>query len=295
MFIMTSSAYAYRTEADCEEFEGKGQCCKASDGTFHRNAACGYLTAAAKGDIAAHNNWVMTLAKEYEKYEAKSQRIASQAKPAAGSKNEKTYSDLVNKAADDLVWAKAQLSKAKVDVANLINLSGWNKIGETTLTLNSNGNKGIVVFDKKAAGCTAIKIKVKEAPINLVNLEVTFEIGDKQLESLNKVIQSNEESQSVNLKCRVANFNGNKIYINQSGDCLCEDGTVCHKSGTSPGNCAGCGGDACKNHGGFAAPPAGGYGVHRNMKEMKIEYQKLPKNTAKAVRVEVWGFKSSIK
>lgn len=136
ILVTSSSVYAYRTEADCEEFEGKGQCCKASDGTYHRNAACGYLTAALKGDLPAHNNWVMTLAKEYEKYEAKFQRISSETKPTIGSNTEKIYLGLLKKADEDVAWSKNQLSNAKVNQNKAIALA--NEKNEFNVAINKN-------------------------------------------------------------------------------------------------------------------------------------------------------------
>lgn len=173
---------------------------------------------------------------------------------------------------------------------------GWFNIGETNLDFKN--NKGVIVLNSKRVGCTAIKLRVTGTPINLVNLNLTYDVGDIQNEALNATIQPQSESSVINLQCRVATFKNLKLYITQSGDCCCEDGHVCHKSGTSGGNCVGCGGDACKSHGGFAVRPTDGYGVHRNIKEIQFTYKNISpvitkdnaaQRTAVNTKVEILG------
>ena len=66
-----NTAFAYRTEADCEESEGAGQCCRASDGTYHKKAACECYAAAKSGNVVANNQWIDYLKKELAFYKAK--------------------------------------------------------------------------------------------------------------------------------------------------------------------------------------------------------------------------------
>lgn len=287
----TSALYAYKTEADCEEFEGPGQCCKASDGTYHRKAACEALEAAITGDYIAHNNWVLALEKEAVNYEIKATKMADVAKKSLGTRDEKSAHELATKAADAAKWGKEQASKAQ-----RVLLSGWSKIGESVLDFKS--QKGKVSFDTKVIkGFTSVKLIAKGAPFMLTSLNLSYETGDKQIEKPNVSIQVNTESAMIDLLCRVIDRPGGqtRLYIKQNGDCCCEDGFVCHTHGTSPANnCFGCGGDACSKHGGFAVRPQGGYGVHRNIKEIELTYRRLPNRKDLRATVEVWGYKSML-
>jgi hypothetical protein len=80
----------------------------------------------------------------------------------------------------------------------------WEKIGEKTVDLNQ--DQGIFNWNTDREETvnandqySAIKFKVKDATVNLTNVEVVYENGKKQDLTLNKAIQANSESKTITL------------------------------------------------------------------------------------------------
>jgi hypothetical protein len=77
------------------------------------------------------------------------------------------------------------------------NEPGWHKVGEITANFK-NQNESIVVLG--ADEFTAIKLKVKDAPIHIQRLQVFYESGDMEEIDVAAELQSGSETRSVNLK-----------------------------------------------------------------------------------------------
>ena len=73
---------------------------------------------------------------------------------------------------------------------------GWHKIGETTVNFVKEREEIIVAGSDRFA---SIKFKVLEAPIQLMDLEVYFESGDKQVIKVNTSIKAPGESRVIDL------------------------------------------------------------------------------------------------
>ena len=74
--------------------------------------------------------------------------------------------------------------------------SGWHKIGERSVNFSKDRDEILVIG---ADRFTALKFKVTEAPINLMDLEVYYESGDKQDISVRSPIMAGTESKIINL------------------------------------------------------------------------------------------------
>ena len=74
--------------------------------------------------------------------------------------------------------------------------TGWYKIGETTVDFATETDKILVLG---ADRFQSIKIKVADAPINLVSFVIYFESGDNQNVTIEKDITSPGETQVVAL------------------------------------------------------------------------------------------------
>lgn len=74
---------------------------------------------------------------------------------------------------------------------------GWKKIGETSASFKSQ-NESIVVLG--ADEFTAIKLKVKDAPLNIERLQVFYESGDMEEIDVKSKVHANGESHVINLK-----------------------------------------------------------------------------------------------
>jgi hypothetical protein len=164
----------------------------------------------------------------------------------------------------------------------------WVKIGETKLKFKN--STGELALGAGADGCTAIRFNVTGAPVQFNMVDLTFDAGDHQSEALNTVVQKNGTSRVIELQV-LEGASGNRGSINANGDCLCNDGkTVCHKGGSSPAaNCYGCGGDACKDNGGFTPVSSSGDNTYRTLTKIEFDYSGLPTHRAKSTQVEVWG------
>jgi hypothetical protein len=74
---------------------------------------------------------------------------------------------------------------------------GWQKIGETSASFKMQ-NESIVVLG--ADEFTAIKLKVKDAPLNIERLQVFYESGDMEEVDLKSRVDADGESRVINLK-----------------------------------------------------------------------------------------------
>jgi hypothetical protein len=74
--------------------------------------------------------------------------------------------------------------------------SGWHKIGERNVDFVKDRDEILVLVADRFA---ALKFKVTEASINLLDLEVYYESGDKQDIHLNNPVMSGTESRVVDL------------------------------------------------------------------------------------------------
>jgi len=73
---------------------------------------------------------------------------------------------------------------------------GWHKIGETTVNFEKDRDQILVIGADRFA---SIKFKVKGAPIQLMDLEVYYESGDKQDINVNMPIKELGESRVIDL------------------------------------------------------------------------------------------------
>jgi len=74
---------------------------------------------------------------------------------------------------------------------------GWHKIGETTVNFVKEREEILVTGSDRFA---SIKFKVIDAPIQLTDLEVYFESGDKQVIKVNTTIKAPGESRIIDIK-----------------------------------------------------------------------------------------------
>jgi len=74
---------------------------------------------------------------------------------------------------------------------------GWHKIGETTVNFTKEREEILVTGADRFA---SIKFKVMDAPIQLTDLEVYFESGDKQVIKVNSSIKAAGESRVIDIK-----------------------------------------------------------------------------------------------
>jgi hypothetical protein len=78
----------------------------------------------------------------------------------------------------------------------LSNKEGWHKIGETTVDFKTETDEILVVGADRFG---FIKIKVDDAPIDLVSFVIYFESGDNQNVTIGKEIKAPGESRVVEL------------------------------------------------------------------------------------------------
>jgi len=74
--------------------------------------------------------------------------------------------------------------------------TGWHKIGETTVNFQKEKDEILVLGADRFA---SIKFKVTDAPIDLKDLEVYYESGDKQDVKINMPIKMAGESRVIDL------------------------------------------------------------------------------------------------
>ncbi len=74
--------------------------------------------------------------------------------------------------------------------------SGWHKIAETTVSFKKEKDEVVIMGADKFA---SIKIKVTDAPVDLVNLEIYFEDGGKQHVDVAMPLKMNGESRQIDI------------------------------------------------------------------------------------------------
>jgi hypothetical protein len=74
--------------------------------------------------------------------------------------------------------------------------TGWHKIGSRTIDFKNDKDEITVMGADKFS---SIKFKVNDAPVNLQNVEVYYETGDKQEIAVNSPIGPTMESKAFNL------------------------------------------------------------------------------------------------
>lgn len=79
----------------------------------------------------------------------------------------------------------------------LDNEAGWKKIGQTTASFKEQA-ESISVWG--ADEFTALKVKVKDAPLNIERLQVFYESGEMENIDIQKEVEANQESDVINLK-----------------------------------------------------------------------------------------------
>jgi hypothetical protein len=75
--------------------------------------------------------------------------------------------------------------------------AGWHKIGETTVDFKTETDEILVLG---ADRFRSIKIKVTDAPINLISFDIYFESGDKQSVNIGQNIKAAGETREVRLE-----------------------------------------------------------------------------------------------
>src|ERR1051325_4691171 len=75
--------------------------------------------------------------------------------------------------------------------------AGWHKIGETTVDFKKDRDELVVMGADRFA---SVKFKVTDAPIDLQDLEIYYEAGDKQDVMVRTPIQAGGESRVIDLK-----------------------------------------------------------------------------------------------
>lgn len=73
---------------------------------------------------------------------------------------------------------------------------GWHKIGETTVDYKTETDEILVVGANRFQ---SLKIKVTDAPINLVSIEINFNKGDKQAVAIGKEFKGQGETREIPL------------------------------------------------------------------------------------------------
>jgi hypothetical protein len=74
--------------------------------------------------------------------------------------------------------------------------TGWHKIAETTVSFKKESEEIIVLGADKFA---SIKLKVKDAPIDLVNLDIYFKDGKKQHVNIAMPIKTEGETRVIDI------------------------------------------------------------------------------------------------
>ncbi len=88
------------------------------------------------------------------------------------------------------------IAKAQQPAVVVSDKTGWHKIGETTVNFEKDRDEVSVLGADKFA---SIKFKVTDAAINLMDLEVYYESGDKQDIKVNLPIKGPGESRVIDL------------------------------------------------------------------------------------------------
>jgi len=89
------------------------------------------------------------------------------------------------------------LGSAKAQSVVVSDKTGWHKIGSRTIDFKNEKDEISVIGADKFS---SIKFKVNDAPVNLQDVEVYFESGEKQDIAVNSPIGPTIESKAFNLK-----------------------------------------------------------------------------------------------
>ena len=92
-----------------------------------------------------------------------------------------------------IIYGKAIAQQPAVMVSDQ---KGWHKIGETTVNFQKDHDEIVVMGAYKFS---SIKFMVKDAPIDLMDLEIYYESGDNQSISVNAPIKAPGESKTIKL------------------------------------------------------------------------------------------------
>jgi hypothetical protein len=88
------------------------------------------------------------------------------------------------------------MTGAQVPAVITSDKKGWHKIGETTVNFRTERDQVLILVANKFA---AIKFKVMDAPIHLMDLEVYYNSGDRQDIRINMPIEVAGESRVIDL------------------------------------------------------------------------------------------------
>ena len=89
------------------------------------------------------------------------------------------------------------IASAQSPAVMVSDAAGWHKIAERTVNFKTDKDEIAVMGSDRFS---TIKFKVKEAAIELVSLEITYESGDKQEVKINQALKAPEESRVIDLK-----------------------------------------------------------------------------------------------
>jgi hypothetical protein len=92
-------------------------------------------------------------------------------------------------AAQTQMWAQ----KPKIVASDK---AGWHKIGETTVDYKTETDEILVIGANRFH---SLKIKVTDAPINLVSIDVHFDKGDKQTVNIGQEFKGEGETKEIAL------------------------------------------------------------------------------------------------
>lgn len=95
-----------------------------------------------------------------------------------------------------LMGLSSQIVSAQKSGVITSNKSGWHQIGKTTVDFKSDRDAIMVMGYNRF---TSIKFKVSEAPIELLDLEIYYEMGDKDDIKIQTSIKENGESRVIDL------------------------------------------------------------------------------------------------
>ena len=109
----TDSNRLYLSKADCESYEGIGNCAQC-DGRWHRSAACGLLAPMKAGDLDAKAKYIAIIRQEYLNYKNAADKATKAFKDLKGKRVSSKVYEAAKKAAADAT-EKADQAKADLD------------------------------------------------------------------------------------------------------------------------------------------------------------------------------------
>ena len=109
----TDSNRLYLSKADCESYEGAGNCAQC-DGRWHRSAACGLLAPMKAGDLDAKAKYIVIIRQEYLNYKNAADKATKALKSLKRKKVSSEVYEAAKKAAADAT-EKANQAKADLD------------------------------------------------------------------------------------------------------------------------------------------------------------------------------------